>query len=66
MANEYRVSQFAIETLHDRVGSGRVSNYAIEVLSPGDPRGRVSLVAIEVLRTIPDAPAGRRRYVIGS
>ncbi len=32
MANEYRVSQFAIEVLDDGVASARVSQFAIEVL----------------------------------
>lgn len=32
MANEYRVSQFAVEVLNNGVSNARVSQYAAEVL----------------------------------
>ena len=62
MANEYRVSQFAVETLRDGAAAGRVSQFAVETLRNGPAAGRVSQFAVEVLRSIATASAsGRRR-----
>lgn len=64
MANEYRVSQYAVEALHAGAGpAARVSQYAVEVVHSGEPpSARVSGFALEVLRSIDAvAPTATRR-----
>lgn len=64
MANEYRVTTVALETLRDGPSSARVSSFAIEVLratGSATTAARITSVGIEVLRTVNAASAGRRR-----
>lgn len=64
MANEYRVSQFAAEVLHDGAPAVRLSQFGVEVLHAGQPAARISSFAIEVLRSTDSLTTGRRRQMI--
>lgn len=66
MANEYRVSTFADEVLHDGAPALRVSTVAMEVLRDtvnGPTNARISTFGVEVLRSI-DGSSTRRRQAL--
>lgn len=66
MANEYRVSSFALEVLDNGAAQARVSQYAVEVLHAGAAQARVSQFSIEVLRSVTSTSSGRRRQIINN
>ena len=65
MANEYRVSTFGVEVMHNGNPDARVSGFGVEVMHNGNPEARVSGFGIEVMRSVSETPlaAGSRRRV---
>lgn len=49
MANEYRISQQAIEAVVSPDPAARISQQAVEVVVSPDPAARISQVVIEVV-----------------